>query len=226
MKRQHCAAGAIIGALLGGTVFATALPAAAQPSGSGQDSWRGDSSRGGGRDWVNSHDPMDSYDMWLQRLREEHDRNSRRSQSGAESGRGNDAQRAMMERQAQMQFERGYRAGREEERRRRATQESGGESARSTSSGRGTGSDFYWVIPDILPDTRSYRGMQDYALIPDYSRSMDWLLFAAQGLREAVQAMAQQPPGEARDRAMDRAREALLETQQAMVQLSPERRTR
>jgi hypothetical protein len=45
-------------------------------------------------------------------------------------------------------------------------------------------------------------------------------------LREAVQAMARQPPGERRNRAMDRAREALLETQQAMVQLPADLGTR
>ena len=52
----------------------------------------------------------------------------------------------------------------------------------------------------------------------DYTKSMERLFQAAQRLREAVQAMAQQPPGEHRNRAMDTAREALLETQQAMAQ--------
>jgi hypothetical protein len=55
---------------------------------------------------------------------------------------------------------------------------------------------------------------------------MDWLLTAAQSLREAEQAMAQQPPSERRTRAMERARKALLETQQAMVQSSADLRTR
>ncbi|MCW8088488.1 hypothetical protein [Sabulicella glaciei] len=54
----------------------------------------------------------------------------------------------------------------------------------------------------------------------EYSRSMERLFQAAQRLREAVQAMAQQPPGEQRNRAMEMAREALLETQSAMVQAS------
>lgn len=52
----------------------------------------------------------------------------------------------------------------------------------------------------------------------EYSRAMERLFQAAQRLREAVQAMAQQPPGEQRNRAMATAREALLETQQAMAQ--------
>ena len=54
----------------------------------------------------------------------------------------------------------------------------------------------------------------------EYSRSMERLFQAAQRLREAVQAMAQQPAGEQRNRAMAAAREALLETQQAMTHAS------
>jgi hypothetical protein len=52
----------------------------------------------------------------------------------------------------------------------------------------------------------------------DYSRAMERLFQAAQRLREAVQALAQQPPGDQRNRAMAAAREALLETQTAMAQ--------
>lgn len=52
----------------------------------------------------------------------------------------------------------------------------------------------------------------------EYSRSMERLFQAAQRLREAVQAMAQQPPGEQRNSAMDTARKALLETQEVMSQ--------
>lgn len=58
----------------------------------------------------------------------------------------------------------------------------------------------------------------------DYSRSMERLTKAAQNLREAVQAMATQPAGERRNEAMRQANDALLETQQAMVQLPPELR--
>ena len=132
-----------------------------------------------------------------------------------------------LDRYARNQFERGYRAGREEERR-RASRYSGDDDRSSprSSSGGVADVDRYFVVPDILPDTPRYRGMQDFALIPDYSRSMDRLFAAAQSLREAVQAMAQHFPSDRRDRAMDRAREALLETQQAMVQLPPEQRTR
>jgi len=60
---------------------------------------------------------------------------------------------------------------------------------------------------------------------PDYTQAMERLFQAAQRLREAIQAMAQQPPGERRNQAMAQAREALLGTQQAMVQLPPELRT-
>ena len=59
----------------------------------------------------------------------------------------------------------------------------------------------------------------------DYTKPMERLFQAAQRLREAVQAMAQQPAGERRNQAMAGAREALLQVQQAMVQLPPELRT-
>ena len=49
---------------------------------------------------------------------------------------------------------------------------------------------------------------------------MERLFQAAQRLREAVQAMAQQPAGDRRKHAMDAANQALLETQQAMAQVS------
>ena len=52
----------------------------------------------------------------------------------------------------------------------------------------------------------------------EYSRAMERLFQAAQRLREAAQAMAQQPASEQRNRAMETAREALLETQSAMAQ--------
>jgi hypothetical protein len=143
------------------------------------------------------------------------------------SGNGSDGMGATVERHLREGFERGYRAGREEERRRRAAANGGGEERASRgSSGADREAERYLVIPDILPDTPRYRGMQDFALVPDRTASMDWLLTAAQSLREAVQAMAQQPPSERRNRAMDRAREALLETQQAMVQLPADLRTR
>jgi Beta/Gamma crystallin len=58
----------------------------------------------------------------------------------------------------------------------------------------------------------------------EYNRSMERLTKAAQNLRAAVQAMAAQPPGQGRNAAMKQANDALLETQQAMVQLPPELR--
>ncbi|MGQ0752700.1 MAG: hypothetical protein ACT4PS_19435 [Betaproteobacteria bacterium] len=57
-----------------------------------------------------------------------------------------------------------------------------------------------------------------------YTDSMARLKEAAQKLRESVQAMADQPAGPRRNEAMDQAREALLETQQAMINLPPELR--
>ena len=60
---------------------------------------------------------------------------------------------------------------------------------------------------------------------PDYTASMLRLQEAAQRLREAIQAMAQQPPGEGRNKAIDQAHQALYDTQSAMIQLPPELRT-
>ncbi|WP_372616814.1 hypothetical protein [Falsiroseomonas sp.] len=284
----------VFAALVGGTML-LAAPALAQQG------WQGD--RGSSRDWVQSQDPMDAYDRYLQRL--QRDRESRgmgdqrfgsgdqrfggmgdqrsggmgdqrfgsgdqrfggmgdqRSggmggqrfgggdqhfggmgdqRSGSMGGQrfgsgdqrfggGGQDRRAMAERYAREQFERGYRAGREEERRRRSGQFSGGQDrsgASGSSGGSGMDADYYWVVPDILPDTQRYRGMQDFALIPDYSRPMDRLLVAAQSLREAIQSTAiRLPPSDGRDRALDMLNEALIETQQAMVALPPEQRTR
>lgn len=58
----------------------------------------------------------------------------------------------------------------------------------------------------------------------DYSQSMNKLLQAAQDLRESIQAMAQMPAGPQRERALSQSREALLETQRAMLELPPELR--
>lgn len=57
------------------------------------------------------------------------------------------------------------------------------------------------------------------------SASMQKLQQSAQHLRESIQALADQPPGPDRERAIANAHEALLETQRAMVALPPELRT-
>jgi sporulation protein YlmC with PRC-barrel domain len=54
---------------------------------------------------------------------------------------------------------------------------------------------------------------------PEYTASMKRLQDAAQKLREAIQAMAQQPAGDRRNQAIKEAHQALNETNQAMVQL-------
>ncbi|MGQ0752689.1 MAG: hypothetical protein ACT4PS_19380 [Betaproteobacteria bacterium] len=61
--------------------------------------------------------------------------------------------------------------------------------------------------------------------LPNYTKSMERLQQAAQKLREAVQAMAEQPAGTKRNAAAREAREAILETQQAMVSLPPHLRS-
>ena len=53
---------------------------------------------------------------------------------------------------------------------------------------------------------------------------MDGLLTAAQKLRESIQQLARQEPGPKRDAAINAARDALLATQRAMLQLPPELR--
>lgn len=58
----------------------------------------------------------------------------------------------------------------------------------------------------------------------DHAPAMDKLQKAAQHLRESIQAMAQKRPGGERDRAIDQAHEALLETHAAMVALPPDLR--
>jgi hypothetical protein len=63
-----------------------------------------------------------------------------------------------------------------------------------------------------------------YSATPVHSESMVKLERAAQRLRESVQALAQKPAGGERDAAMDAAKRALEETQQAMTALPPEYR--
>jgi hypothetical protein len=60
---------------------------------------------------------------------------------------------------------------------------------------------------------------------PNYTVTMDRLMQGAQKLRESVQAMAQQPAGPGRNAAAAKAREALGETQQAMIDLPPQMRS-
>ncbi len=81
----------------------------------------------------------------------------------------------------------------------------------------------YVVIPDFYPESVPF---QDEVLMPNYSRPMDRLLIAAQSLREAAQALARQPAGSDRNRAIEQVNDALLMTQQAMLQLPAELRTR
>ena len=63
------------------------------------------------------------------------------------------------------------------------------------------------------------------ASAPNYAPSMSRLMDAAQRLREAIQAMAAQPAGEARNSAMRTAADALYDAQSAMIALPPELRT-
>lgn len=58
------------------------------------------------------------------------------------------------------------------------------------------------------------------------TRSMSRLTQAAQRLRETIQALAAAPAGAQRDAAMETARAALLDTQQAMIDLPPQLRAK
>lgn len=60
----------------------------------------------------------------------------------------------------------------------------------------------------------------------DHTKSMDRLQGAAQKLRESIQALAQQSPGPGRDAALASARDALLETQRAMIDLPADLRVK
>lgn len=51
----------------------------------------------------------------------------------------------------------------------------------------------------------------------DYDQSVRKLMKAADSLRESIQAMAQQPPGQGRNRAIEQAHQALWDTQNAML---------
>jgi hypothetical protein len=61
---------------------------------------------------------------------------------------------------------------------------------------------------------------------PEHSESMNRLTEAAQRLRESIQTLATAPAGPQRNDAMDSSRRALLETQQAMIDLPANLRTR
>jgi sporulation protein YlmC with PRC-barrel domain len=60
---------------------------------------------------------------------------------------------------------------------------------------------------------------------PRYTEPMKRLQDAAQKLRESIQALAQAPVGEARERGIKQAHQALYDTNQAMIQLPPELRS-
>lgn len=51
----------------------------------------------------------------------------------------------------------------------------------------------------------------------DYDQSVRKLMKAADSLRESIHAMAQQPPGQGRNRAIEQAHQALWDTQNAML---------
>jgi hypothetical protein len=63
-----------------------------------------------------------------------------------------------------------------------------------------------------------------YSATPIHSESMNALVRAAQRLRESVQSLAQKPAGAERDKTIELAKKALVDTQQAMIALPAEYR--
>lgn len=216
----------IIPAVLAMGFAGAALPAPvlAQSQGQQQDQSRearGDGASGG------------AYERYLRQLHEGLTR-------GGASPRGTAREYEPRSEQAQGQgssreeFMRGYRAGREEERRRReAASGQGGDGERGgqrRQSRQDTGQDGgqdgrsgqrgerVFVIPNVYPDSAPF---QQFAVVPDHSRTMDHMLIAAQSLREAIQDLAQQPAGDRRNRAIEAMQDALLETQGAMMRIPP-----
>jgi hypothetical protein len=81
------------------------------------------------------------------------------------------------------------------------------------------------IAPSVLAEQSSATASGNVvSTSPDYSKSMETLTHAAQKLREAIQAMADEPAGERRNRAIEEANEALFETHRAMAALPPELR--
>jgi hypothetical protein len=129
---------------------------------------------------------------------------------------------------ARASFERGYRQGREDERNWRESRggmlSGSADRSRAAEGGRqGWRDERVLLVPNVYPDNAPF---QQFVVAPDYSRSMRWLLMATQSLREAIQAMAQQPPSQERNRAIAQAQDAILETQEVMLLMPPELRTR
>ena len=60
---------------------------------------------------------------------------------------------------------------------------------------------------------------------PKYTQSMQYLMEAAQTLREAIQELAQLPPGDRRNEAIRQAHQALFDAHQAMINLPPQYRS-
>ena len=77
--------------------------------------------------------------------------------------------------------------------------------------------------PDASVATQPGTGATIAASAP--SESMARLQAAAQRLREAIQAMAQEPAGDRRNNAIKQGNEALIEINQAMINLPPEMRS-
>ncbi|MEJ7929447.1 hypothetical protein WG922_05615 [Ramlibacter sp. AN1015] len=73
------------------------------------------------------------------------------------------------------------------------------------------------AIPEIDRTPPSQRRGSAAASDTEYQASVRQLMQAADNLRQSIQAMAQQPAGERRNRAMEQARQALWDSQQAMV---------
>ncbi|HEV7266995.1 MAG TPA: hypothetical protein VGN83_19095 [Falsiroseomonas sp.] len=236
----------IVPALLAMGFASGTLPAPALAQDRSQDQ------SGGGSPGMGSQASGSAYERYLRQMHEElmRENASRQGSGGGSQSQGQSQGQSRNQAQAQdrqadwQQFMRGYRAGREEERRRREARSgqgqggnqgqgpagqssSGQDSSNQSSSGQdsrqasGQDRDRMYVIPNVYPDSARF---QQFAVVPDYSRTMDHLLIAAQSLREAIQDLAQQPAGERRNQAISQMQDALVETQQAMMRIPPDMR--
>lgn len=134
-----------------------------------------------------------------------------------------DQDRQAREAYLRRQFERGYLRGRQDERSRADGQRGDGQQDamrgrphHGMAGGYGPGGPPHHGARHAEGPGAGFGPRWDAA---GQSQALNWLEAAADRLREALVAMRREPPGEARDRAIDQARQALLRTQNAYTWL-------
>lgn len=143
-----------------------------------------------------------------------HDGGSDRSRQAMRHDQDRQAREAYLRRQ----FERGYLRGRQDERSRAAGQQDAMRAGphHGMGAGHGPGGPPHHGARHAEGPRAGFGPRWDAA---GQSQAMNRLEAAADRLREALVAMRREPPSEARDRAIDQARQALLRTQNAFTWL-------